>query len=567
MNEIVQFKTAEIAERIENARKGIIKLYKENGYDDAAETLENQLSSLNNDKKIRVVVIGQYDAGKSTIISALTGRSDIKISSNIATSETKDYEWGGVLLTDTPGLQTENPEHDAITLDMIGKSDLLVYCITSDLFNPYTTKDFIQLAFEKGYVEKMFLIINKMSKEDGEFEVLKNNYEVSINDAISPHSIQELPCSFVDAQDYKVGIKDGDKELVEYSHFQDLISQLNYFISQKGYLGKLDTPIMLLKASIDEVTAQISDSDADRSYLAVLSRLEKKVDQHRNQISIQAHSIIRRGLNEITEYGSELSHKVGIEKVKCTDNDIEELIANTCQGINQKLEALCSRGIEQLNEEINEVTSSDAFSYFFKSVEGEYTEKGHIFESRQSKINRAKVDSVKNILETISGKTISLSTKTGTTVTNTMFKVSDVTGSQLHEAILAIGKHFGYKFKPWEAAKITKNIGNAAKVIGPLMSIVGLAMDVKETADEIERDEKIRKQQLETRQIFINIASDLETKYSEELSRMFDVYDEISNQISNDRDRVQQLVRSSSEMSEGLYSYKKELIAIQREIF
>ncbi len=567
MNEIVQFKTAEIAERIDNARKGIIKLYKENGYDDAVKTLEKQLNSLKNDKKIRVVVIGQYDAGKSTIISALTGRSDIKISSNIATSETTDYEWGGVLLTDTPGLQTDNPEHDAITLDMIGKSDLLVYCITSDLFNQYTSKDFCQLAFEKGYAGKMFLIINKMSKEDGEFEKLRNNYELSINKAISPHSIQELPCSFIDAQDYKIGIKDGDHELVEYSHFQDLISQLNYFVSQKGYLGKLDAPIMVLKASIDEVTEMLSDNDADRSYLAVLSRLEKKVDQHRNQISIQAHNIIRRGLSKITDYGDELSRKVGVEKVKCTDNDIEDLIANTCQDINQKLESLCSTGIEQLNEEIDEVTSSDAFSYFFKSVEGEYTEKGHIFESRQSKINRAKVDSVRNILETISGKTISLTTKTGTTVTNTMFKISDVTGSQLHEAVLAIGKQFGYKFKPWEAAKITKNIGNAAKMIGPLMSIVGLALDVKETADEIERDEKIRKQRLETRQVFVNIASDLETKYSEELSRMFDVYDEISNQISNDRDKVQQLVKSSSDMSERLYGYKKDLIAIQGDIF
>jgi adenylosuccinate synthase len=137
----------------------------------------------------------------------------------------------------------------------------------------------------------------------------------------------------------------------------------------------------------------------------------------------------------------------------------------------------------------------------------------------------------------------------------------------LHEAALAIGKQFGYKFKPWEAAKITKNIGNAAKMIGPLMSIVGLAMDVKETADEIEQDEKIRKQRLETRQVFVNIASDLETKYSEELSRMFNVYDEISNQISNDRDKVQQLVKSSSVMSERLYGYKKDLIAIQGDIF
>lgn len=566
MNEMVQFKTAEVAERIENAKKGIIKLYKENGYDEAVQVLEEQLSQLRNDNKIRVVVIGQYDAGKSTIISALTGRADIKISSNIATYETKDYEWGGVLLTDTPGLQTENPEHDAITLDMIRKSDLLVYCITSDLFNQYTMQDFCHLAFNKGYAEKMFLIINKMSKEDGEFDILKNNYETSINRAISPHSIQELPCSFVDAQDYKVGIKDDDRELVEYSHFEDFIDQLNYFIKQKGFLGKLDAPIMVMKASIDEVTQQISDSDADRSYLSVLSRIEQKVDQHRNQISIQAHNIIRRGLREITDYGYELSRKVGVEKINCTDSDIEELIANTCQEINQKLDTLCSNGIEQLNEEIDEVTSSETFTYFFKSVEGTYTEKGHLFESRQAKINRAKIDSVRNILETISGKTISLTTKAGT-ATNKMLTISDAAGTQLHEAILAIGKQFGYKFKPWEAARITQKIGNVAKMIGPLMSIVGLALDVKESADELERDEKIKKQQLEIRQNFINISSDLETKYSAELTRMFNVYDDISKQISDDRDRVQQLVTSSSSMSEKLYAYKKELIKIQADIF
>ena len=58
MTELVQFKTAEIAERIESAKKGIIKLYKENGYDDAVKTLEEHLSSLKNDKKITGYQIG-----------------------------------------------------------------------------------------------------------------------------------------------------------------------------------------------------------------------------------------------------------------------------------------------------------------------------------------------------------------------------------------------------------------------------------------------------------------------------------------------------------------------------
>ena len=68
MNEITQFKATALAERIESAKAEIVRLYKANGYDDAAEKLSNEINLLGDDRKIRVVVIGQYTAGKSTII-------------------------------------------------------------------------------------------------------------------------------------------------------------------------------------------------------------------------------------------------------------------------------------------------------------------------------------------------------------------------------------------------------------------------------------------------------------------------------------------------------------------
>src|SRR5659263_360122 len=58
---------------------------------------------------LKVVFVGQYSAGKSTIISALTGNRNIKIDADIATDKTTDYPWNGILLTDTPGLWTERP--------------------------------------------------------------------------------------------------------------------------------------------------------------------------------------------------------------------------------------------------------------------------------------------------------------------------------------------------------------------------------------------------------------------------------------------------------------------------
>ena len=86
----ISFKTTELADRIEDAKNALIRLYKTNGHDDVAAALNDELSKIEEEKKIRVVFIGQYTAGKSTIISALTGNRSIKIDSDIATSVSSD---------------------------------------------------------------------------------------------------------------------------------------------------------------------------------------------------------------------------------------------------------------------------------------------------------------------------------------------------------------------------------------------------------------------------------------------------------------------------------------------
>lgn len=68
-----------------------------------------------------VAFVGQYSAGKSTIISALTGRWDIHIDADIATDTTASYDWNGIKLIDTPGLFTDRPKHDEITYEAIDK--------------------------------------------------------------------------------------------------------------------------------------------------------------------------------------------------------------------------------------------------------------------------------------------------------------------------------------------------------------------------------------------------------------------------------------------------------------
>ena len=114
---------------------------------------------------ISLAFAGQYSAGKSTIISALTGRDDIAIGAGITTDRTGESDWNGVTIIDTPGIHTSlRPDHDEITYRAISRSDLLVFVITNELFDDHMADHFRKLAIdlEKGY--ETILVVNKMGR-------------------------------------------------------------------------------------------------------------------------------------------------------------------------------------------------------------------------------------------------------------------------------------------------------------------------------------------------------------------------------------------------------------------
>ncbi|MHB8089981.1 MAG: LeoA/HP0731 family dynamin-like GTPase, partial [Anaerolineaceae bacterium] len=123
------------------------------------------------------------------------------------------------------------------------------------------------------------------------------------------------------------------------------------------------------------------------------------------------------------------------------------------------------------------------------------------------------------------------------------------------------------KFKPWQAVNIAKNIGNIAKVLGPVTSVLGLLLDVKETVDDQKKLQKVQQAQLKYRQSFIDIASDIESQYSNELNGIFAAYGEISAQLKTSRDDVQGMIKSNDEMSRRLLEIRNDLTDIQSEIF
>ena len=67
----------------------------------------------------------------------------------------------------------------------------------------------------------------------------------------------------------------------------------------------------------------------------------------------------------------------------------------------------------------------------------------------------------------------------------------NVAGSGLHQTVLTVGKFIGFKFKPWQAVGIAKNIGNAAKFLGPALAIVSIGIDCFQMHQEKRARKKI----------------------------------------------------------------------------
>ena len=67
--------------------------------------------------------------------------------------------------------------------------------------------------------------------------------------------------------------------------------------------------------------------------------------------------------------------------------------------------------------------------------------------------------------------------------------------------------------------------------------------------------------------MFLDIVSDLENRYSGELSGIFDVYEDITSQLQESRAGVQKMLKSNNDMTKKLLSIREDLTEIQSEIF
>jgi GTP-binding protein EngB required for normal cell division/uncharacterized protein YidB (DUF937 family) len=515
-----------------------------------------------------VAFVGQYSAGKSTIISALTGRRDIRIDADIATDKTTNYDWNGIKLIDTPGLFTDRQDHDETTYDAINKSDLLVFCLTYMLFDSLTAENFKKLAYEKGYRWKMMLVINKMSDEAGEEEQKIANYRTSLAEAMKPYSLDEFPLSFIDAKDYCEGIDGNDDFLTEISRFPSFIDALNQFVERRSSLARFDTPVRIALSCVDE--AQLSftrNSSEDSAFFEVLTRLSRTVRKERDRLRTKVKNIALEMSSGVASEGNTLAAAAGSDQNFERLNKQAELnVQKHYEKAETKLQDAVNVAVEDIRQEVEEVLEGNLVKSFVacldknQNISAENLGAGMDVERLKSQVGL-----LKNIGETAGVKLTTLASRgfAKTAAQQGFLRSIDVAGSGLHQSVVAVGKFVGFKFKPWQAVGMAKNIGNAAKFLGPALALVSVGLDILQMQQEHEREKQMSDVRRDITSQFQLIAKDLENQIEIQLFEFEQqVYGEIEKQIAAARQKEEEVIYASNTWVKQLAEIRKDFDGI-----
>jgi small GTP-binding protein len=535
--------------------------------------LKEELKAHREQGILTVAFVGQYSAGKSTLISALTGRRDIRIDSDIATDKTASYDWNGIKLIDTPGLFTDRQDHDQITYEEITKSDLLVFCLTSMLFDSLTVENFQKLAYEKGYRWKMMLVINKMSEEAGEEEQKIASYRNSLTTALESHRLDEFPLCFIDAKDYCDGVDEEDEFLIEISRFQTFIEALNTFVQSRGSLARFDTPVRIALSYLDEAQLSfIRDSNKDSAFFELLNRLSRKVHQERDRLRTKVQGIGLRLSAEVANEGTKLAGKVGkADKKEMEDSakQIEHNLRKHCEKAEAETKEVIERAIESIQEEIKDVLEGDLAQAFIRRLEVNQKVSARNVDSNMD-VDRLKkqVEQLKKIGEIAGEGLTKLATRKALNTTGQgLLRSSNVAGSALHQSVYAVGKLLNFKFAPWQAVNIAKGIGNVAKVVGPVFSGILVGLDIYAVKQESDQDKKLSDARCEITSQFQAIAKDLESQVESQLRKVeAEVYGDIEKRIAAARQNEEEAIASSNTSVKQLAEIRKDFELILSDI-
>lgn len=438
------------------------------------------------DGPISIVFAGQYSAGKSSIVKALTGNDEIEIGQTVTTQVVTEYPWHGMLIVDTPGIGTglgSYKAHDVKSLDAINRSDVLVYVTTSDGFEKAIAEEFRNLIIDGDKADETILVVNKMMEcADGNTPEQRAIISSDIATTTAPYSPDELHAVYIDARSYLDSI-DCEEEnprmsaiLREDSNMGDLRTALDMVARKRGVIARLTTPLYQTIGEIDKAIDDLDDLGDEKVLL-----LKRELRTEHASIANMRSDIFSRAQSEYTEASSKIKdegRRLADVINDCeSESDAEAEITAASQrvleietGCIEQIDKLLQEGAEKL-----EVSIENLFAALQRGLDVKVE-----YGQDQRGFTRAVLDQLvrEGALEKGGSKLIALSIGDAAENGLKMYRASDA-----HLFFREASRKLGIKLKPWGAVKMAKGLNYLGKVLGAAGVVLPALLELKDEKD------------------------------------------------------------------------------------
>lgn len=526
---------------------------------------------LSEDKAVTLVFAGQYSAGKSTIMKALTDREDIATGAGITTEEANTYEWEGVKVIDTPGVHTElRPDHDEITYRAIADADLLVFVATNELFDSHLAQHFRKLAIERDKAREMMLVVNKMRRcAKGNSPEAQNVIRDDLRKVLAPFTPEDFRTSFIDAEATLESKVERDKVVADTlwrkSGIESFTQNLNRFVREKGLAGRYTTALYNLEQILQEALDLASEStggDKDveglkelllqqrRALSETRDRIPRAVDEKIQQVVKQTREAGRKVADMIN--GSADQNEVNRE-LQAAQEQVQCLI----ERLKKSIPIVISEHMQGLGKRIGAIADSELAKELLRRL------RHRIEEASISPETMSNLKNVSDISSKLGEFLIRNSFTPNAGTLGGLLKLNQYSGTDIHTFVKMTGHFFGKSFKPWEAVKWTRVVANAGRVLAVVGTALTFILQIKEDVDAAQLEQDLRKSRSAVRSEFNDIAHVIEMHY-DKVTKAF-VADNLSKDIDDVDKKLAELrdmQQEKTDLSKGL----KELLEETRKM-
>ena len=328
------------------------------------QSLEERLHAKAQAMRPRIMVYGLYNAGKSTLINAMTGRAQAPMGDCPTTLAIIPYAWRGYTLLDTPGIDAP-VHHEAQARAEIERSDVVLFVVAMGgaVDEAKTWQELVEIV-RRG--RRVMLIVNNrqgLSPDSQEFlsitDTLRTHLQTAGHTAGLGDILKEVPIYLVNARSALKGCLENKPALLEHSGIVALQQELTAFLRKSDKHAVLHVCRSDVLRAVDsaEMALQCHAGDAKSQ---ALTQVRQRVEHERTRLTYALNECLDQLLPDAKrQLAQRIEHAAQAGEGPEAQAQLEAAANTIASAVGTRLNAVVAQEVAKTLRQLRDVVDVD----------------------------------------------------------------------------------------------------------------------------------------------------------------------------------------------------------------